>query len=140
MVSPELLCGISPVHTDPIPVDGDILDMALARAKEHARFVECGVISQYNTSKPQGPRNFANVVSMRIRMQGFIITDHKASWPKGRQELSKWIAEGKMKKSETIVKGGLEAAEGALIRLYKGVNQGKLMVEVKDENVTPSKL
>ncbi|KAK0384520.1 hypothetical protein NLU13_8606 [Sarocladium strictum] len=121
-------------------VGGDILDMALARAKEHARFVECGVISQYNTSNPQGPKYFSNVVAMRIRMQGFIITDHTASWPKGRQELSKWIAEGKMKKSETIIKGGLEAAEGALIGLYNGVNQGKLMVEIKDESKTPAKL
>ena len=114
--------------------------MALARAKEHARFVECGVISQYNTSNPQGPKYFSNVVSMRIRMQGFIVTDHVASWPQARKELSQWIAEGKMKKSETIIKGGLEAAEGALIGLYKGVNQGKLMVEVKDERKTPSKL
>lgn len=114
--------------------------MALARAKEHARFVECGVISQYNSSKPQGPRNFANVVSMRIRMEGFIVMDHVKHWPQARKELAQWIAEGKMKKSETIVKGGLEKAEEALIGLYNGVNQGKLMVEIKNHEETPSKL
>lgn len=114
--------------------------MALARAKEHATFVECGVISQYNTARPQGIRNFGNVVSMRINMRGFIIFDHKDSWPQARRELSQWIAEGKMKKTETIVKGGLKAAEEALVGLYNGVNQGKLMVEIKSQDETPSKL
>lgn len=37
-------------------VGGDILDACLARAKEHARFVICGGISQYNSSTPQGPK------------------------------------------------------------------------------------
>lgn len=36
-------------------VGGEILDMALARAKPFARFVMCGAISEYNKSKPQGP-------------------------------------------------------------------------------------
>lgn len=39
-----------------IPVGGEILDMALSRAKPHARFVMCGAISEYNKGKPQGPK------------------------------------------------------------------------------------
>jgi NADPH-dependent curcumin reductase CurA len=45
-----------------VVVGGDILDMALARAKPHARFVMCGAISQYNNSKPQGPKVSGNVL------------------------------------------------------------------------------
>ncbi|WDK13136.1 zinc-binding dehydrogenase [Colletotrichum graminicola] len=37
-------------------VGGEILDMALARAKEFSRFVMCGGISQYNSATPQGPK------------------------------------------------------------------------------------
>lgn len=35
-------------------VGGEILDLALSRAKPHARFVICGAISDYNNKKPSG--------------------------------------------------------------------------------------
>lgn len=37
-------------------VGGDILELALSRAKAHARFVMCGAISQYNSATPVGPK------------------------------------------------------------------------------------
>lgn len=114
--------------------------MALGRAKENSRFVMCGIISQYNTDKPKGPTNLMNVITMRIRMQGFIVTDHAKSFPEGRKELSQWLAEGKLKKNEHIIKGGLEAAQQGLVDLYKGINTGKLIVEVKNPDESPSKL
>ncbi|KAF5715766.1 hypothetical protein FMUND_6683 [Fusarium mundagurra] len=121
-------------------VGGDILDMCLMRAKEHARFIECGLVSQYNAAKPQGPRAFSQIVTMRIRMQGFIVLDHVKDFPAARAELAQWIAEGKLKKTETVVRGGLKVAEQALVDLYKGINTGKLIVEIKNHNETPSKL
>jgi NADPH-dependent curcumin reductase CurA len=45
--------GLIDVYFD--NVGGEILDMALARAKPFARFVMCGAISEYNNKKPQGP-------------------------------------------------------------------------------------
>ena len=112
-------------------VGGEILDMCLSRAKEHARFVMCGGISQYNTSTPQGPRNISKVITMRIRMQGFIVLDHVSRAAEARKEMAAWIKEGKLKKTETIIRGGLEQAEQALVDLFKGKNLGKLLVEVK---------
>lgn len=109
-------------------VGGDILDMALSRAKPHARFVMCGGISQYNTSEPQGPKNYLMIVSMRIRMQGFVVFDYEKRYPEARKELAQWLAEGKIKRQETIVKGGLRNAEQALIDLYKGMNTGELAI------------
>ncbi len=114
-------------------VGGEILDLALARAKPHSRFVLCGAISQYNSTEPKGPKNYLMVISMRIRMEGFIVFDYKDRYPAARQELSEWLAEGKIQRKETIVKGGLEVAERALLGLYKGTNTGKLLVEVKSE-------
>ncbi|KAG6009688.1 hypothetical protein E4U43_008687 [Claviceps pusilla] len=121
-------------------VGGDILDMCLARAKEHSRFVMCGGISQYNTSNPVGPKNISKVITMRIKMQGFIVFDHKEHIPAIRKELSQWLAEGKMKKTETVVKGGLAAAQQALVDLYRGTNQGKLLVEVQNPAEAAPKL
>ncbi|KIW68614.1 hypothetical protein PV04_04549 [Phialophora macrospora] len=112
-------------------VGGEILDMALSRAKPHARFVMCGGISQYNSSKPQGPKNYLMIVSMRIRMEGFIVFDFAKEYPRALKDLAQWLSEGKIKRKETIVKGGLDQAENALRDLYKGVNTGKLLVEVK---------
>ncbi|KAL6251806.1 hypothetical protein RBB50_002016 [Rhinocladiella similis] len=112
-------------------VGGEVLDMALGRAKPHARFVMCGGISQYNTSNPQGPKNYLMIITMRIRMEGFIVFDYEKEYPRALQDLSQWLSEGKIKRKETVVKGGLVKAEEALRDLYNGINTGKLMVEVK---------
>lgn len=112
-------------------VGGEILDMALHRAKEHSRFVMCGQMSQYNSKTPRGPTNILRVITMRIRMEGFIVLDHVEDFARARKELAQWLAEGKLKKAEHILAGGLEVAEQSLVELYKGVNRGKLIVEVK---------
>lgn len=115
-------------------VGGEILDLALSRAKPHARFVICGAISQYNAKEAKGPKNYTMIIAMRIRMEGFIVFDYAERYSEARQELGQWLAEGKIQRKETIVKGGLGAAEEALLGLYKGTNTGKMLVEVKPES------
>lgn len=114
-------------------VGGEILDLALARAKTHARFVMCGGISQYNKGSGEviGPKNYLNIIAQRIRMEGFLVLDSVEQWPQMRRDLAQWLAEGKIKSMETVVKGGLEAAEKALAGLFEGKNTGKMMIEVK---------
>jgi NADPH-dependent curcumin reductase CurA len=119
-------------------VGGEILDMALARAKPFARFVICGGISQYNTKEAKGPKNYLMIISMRIRMQGFIVFDYAKKYDEARRELTKWLAEGKIKRQETIIKGGIEKMPEALRALYDGVNTGafllKLCYDVVDDH------
>jgi NADPH-dependent curcumin reductase CurA len=109
-------------------VGGEILDMALARAKPFARFVMCGGISQYNASGAdvQGPKNYLMIVSMRIRMQGFIVFDYEKRYDEARRELTRWLGEGKIKRQETVVKGGIGRMSEALGMLYEGGNTGEL--------------
>lgn len=121
-------------------VGGEILDLALRQAKEFSRFVMCGAISQYNTSKPVGPRYITRIIQMRIKMQGFIVFDHKDKYAEARRELAQLLEEGKLKTSIHLLKGGLKVAEQGLVDLYKGLNTGKLMVELKDPKETPAKL
>lgn len=59
-------------------------------------------------------------------MQGFVVLDYTTQYPSARAELSQWLSEGKIKRKETIVKGGLRQAEQALCDLYRGINTGEL--------------
>ncbi|MCJ1476721.1 hypothetical protein MMC13_005389 [Lambiella insularis] len=117
-------------------VGGEVLDLALSRAKAHSRFVICGAISQYNADadKREGPKNYTMIIAMRIRMEGFVVLDYEKRYPEARKELAGWLKEGKIQRKETVLKGGLQAAEQGLIDLFKGVNTGKLLVEVKAED------
>ncbi len=92
-------------------------------------------------------------------MEGFIVLDHADEYGSMLKELAQWLSEGKIKRTETIVKGGLKQAEEALAGLFKGQNTGtwhmfyltvvdvlrltgttgKLLVEVKNPE-EPSKL
>lgn len=63
-------------------------------------------------------------------MKGFIVFDYAKKYPAALQELASWLAQGKLKRKEHIVSGGLEAAPQALVDLYAGANTGKMMVEV----------
>ena len=60
-------------------------------------------------------------------MQGFIVFDYASRFPEARKEITQWLAEGKLQRKETIIKGGLGAAEHALLDLYKGINTGMLL-------------
>jgi len=64
-------------------------------------------------------------------MEGFIVFDYAKEYPRALNDLAQWLSEGKIKRKETIVKGGLQQAENALRDLYNGMNTGKLLVEVK---------
>ena len=77
---------------------------------------------------------------MRIKLQGFIVIDHMDKFPQARKELAELAASGKLKATETIVPGGLKVAEETLVALYSGINQGKLIVELKNPKESPSKL
>jgi NADPH-dependent curcumin reductase CurA len=70
------------------------------------------------------------IIAMRIKMQGFIVFDYAKQFPAARKEITQWLAEGKLQRKETIIKGGLPAAEQALLALYKGVNTGKFCIDV----------
>jgi NADPH-dependent curcumin reductase CurA len=63
-------------------------------------------------------------------MKGFIVFDFAKQYPIALRELASWLSQGKLKRKEHIVSGGLEAAPAALVDLYGGVNTGKMMVEV----------
>ena len=111
-------------------VGGDHLEAALEAAKPFARFAMCGMISQYNaTEPPKGPSNIMYVVGKRLRLEGFIVSDHFAMLPEFLKDMSGWIGSGKLKWRETIDEG-VDAAPGAFLKLFKGENIGKMLVKL----------
>ncbi len=116
-------------------VGGDQLEAALDAAANHARFVECGMISQYNEQDAHGIRNLMLIVGKRLKLQGFIILD-KAQDQSFNQEfyskVPKWIASGELKVKEDVTKG-LEKAAEALIGIFQGKNFGKAVVQIADD-------
>ncbi len=67
-------------------------------------------------------------------MEGFIVSRWAAEWPTGLQEMGQWIKEGKIKYSETIENGGIEATPKAFINMLSGGNTGKQLVRLWSES------
>ncbi len=113
-------------------VGGQILDLVLARLALRARVVLCGAISQYDDMEnARGPANYLNLISRRGRMEGFIILDYGPRFMEGAMVLGGLLAEGKLKHKTTVI-DGLARAPEALMRLFSGDHDGKMLVKVSD--------
>jgi NADPH-dependent curcumin reductase CurA len=110
-------------------VGGEILDSALRRMNAFSRIAVCGLISQYCVTQPYGVKNFASILTNRIKVQGFIVSDRMELWAQALPELIGWVASGKIKYRETVAQG-LENAPKAFIGLLKGENFGKQLVKL----------
>ena len=112
-------------------VGGDILDAALARLARGARIVICGAISQYNaTGAVQGPKNYLSLLVNRARMEGMVVFDYAARYGEAVAEMSAYLKDGRMKSREDVVRGGVAAFPGTLLKLFSGENFGKLVLDV----------
>lgn len=112
-------------------VGGEALDAGLAAVAHGARIVVCGGISGY-TSAPKGPRNYLNLILRRARMEGFIVLDYAAEFPKAIKRLSSWVRKGQIQYELDIV-DGFEKTPEALGGLFTGDNRGKRLVRVSDD-------
>lgn len=109
-------------------VGGEVLDTVLARMNGFGRIAVCGLISGYNGA-PTPINNFRAILVSRLKVQGFIVSEHMELWPQALQELGMLVATGKMKYRETIAQG-IEAAPEAFVGLLKGRNFGKQLVKL----------
>jgi NADPH-dependent curcumin reductase CurA len=113
-------------------VGGEILDAVLTRINRKARIVICGAISQYNaTAKPVGPANYLSLLVNRARMEGIVVFDNADRYPVAIAELAGYLKDGRMKSREDVVEG-LETFPEALLKLFRGENFGKLVLQVAE--------
>tara|TARA_R110002049_G_scaffold2801_4_gene22712 strand:- start:1320 stop:2315 length:996 start_codon:yes stop_codon:yes gene_type:complete len=111
-------------------VGGDISDNVHANINRFGRIIVCGAISAYNEiSVPIGPRVEHFLIRKSVLMQGFIIGNYAEKFPEGIKQLSKWLQEGKLSYTETIVEG-FDTIPQAFIDLFEGKNTGKMIVKI----------
>ncbi|KIM41186.1 hypothetical protein M413DRAFT_72497 [Hebeloma cylindrosporum] len=113
-------------------VGGETLDAALDAASLGARFIECGMISGYNTGGAP-VKNLANVIGKSISMHGFIVSrleeKHSAAF---FAEIPPKVASGEIKYREDKY-NGLETVGDVLLAVQKGTNKAKAVIHVADE-------
>ncbi len=111
-------------------VGGEHLEAALNLMNDHGRIAVCGFIDQYNATSPQpGPANLFNIIIKKLKLQGFIVSDHWDDYPEFVSQMVTWIKEGKVSWQETVL-NGIEKAPEAFIGLFEGKNTGKMLVKL----------
>jgi NADPH-dependent curcumin reductase CurA len=111
-------------------VGGEHLEAAIGALRTYGRVVACGSVSRYNDAEPTpGPRNMFMVVTKRLRLQGFIISDHFDRFGEFARQAADWVREGRLQYRETVVEG-IENAPKAFLGLLRGENIGKMLVKV----------
>ncbi|KAF7551221.1 hypothetical protein G7Z17_g5174 [Cylindrodendrum hubeiense] len=114
-------------------VGGRMLELAIANIKEFGRIIINGDTSGYNTSTPYGIKSLFPIAPKAATIQGLNIFMHLKDAAAARVELVQWLQDGTLRRTQTVIKGGLEAAPQGLVDLFAGKNTGKMLVEIKGE-------
>ncbi len=109
-------------------VGGYLLDAVLLRTNAFARIAVCGMIAGYD-GQPLPLQNPALILINRLKVQGFIVSEHMDLWPQALQELGSLVAQGRLRPRESIALG-IESAPEAFLGLLKGRNFGKQLVKL----------
>ena len=111
-------------------VGGAISDSVIANLNTYGRVPVCGTIANYNDTTEQfSPSLLPQVVYKFLTIQGFLIADFVMRFPEALAQLATWLKEGKLNYSETIIEG-FEHLPDAFIGLFKGQNEGKMIVKI----------
>ena len=109
-------------------VGGTILDAVMLRMNAFGRIAMCGMISGYN-GEPIPMANPSLILVSRLKVQGFIVSEHMALWPQALQELGQGVAGGSIRYRESIA-DGIASAPEAFLGLLEGRNFGKQLVKL----------
>jgi len=111
-------------------VGGPISDAVLFNINQFARFVICGAISVYNnTELPKSVSVQPFLIKNSALMQGFIVFNYVEKYSEAIKQLSKWLADGKLTYTETIVEG-FDNIPQTFIDLFEGKNNGKMLIKI----------
>ena len=109
-------------------VGGWIMDAVMLRMNAFSRVALCGMIAGYDGA-PLPMANPAQILINRMKIEGFIVSEHMEVWPDALKELGTLVGTGKLRPRETIAQG-IAAAPEAFLGLLKGKNFGKQLVKL----------
>jgi len=107
---------------------GMILDAAMQQMNPFGRIAICGMIAGYN-GVPVPLAHPELILTSRLRLQGFIVSEQASIWPRALGELATGVASGSLKYRETVAIG-LPGAPSAFLGLLQGRNFGKQLVKL----------
>ena len=111
-------------------VGGPISDAVLFNINQFARLIICGAISVYNSTElPKSISVQPFLIKNSALMQGFIVFNYAEKYPAAIEQLSIWLAEGKLTYTETITEG-FDTIPQAFLDLFEGKNNGKMLIKI----------
>ncbi|KAJ6477285.1 alcohol dehydrogenase [Mycena vulgaris] len=132
----EVLAREGPIDVYWDNVGGDVLDAALEHAAIYARFLECGMISGYNTGY-QGIKyalqNLHQTFAQSLTISGIMVLRLQTRYDAEFYDMiPRALASGEIKYREDV-SHGLETVGETILRVQKGRNTGKAVVIVAQE-------
>ncbi|MFI9809699.1 NADP-dependent oxidoreductase [Streptomyces sp. NPDC052301] len=126
----DLLAAAAPGGIDVFVdnVGGGHLGAAIGALRERGRVARVGTISQYNT--PDAPPvvfDHADVVEKRLRIEGFLVSDHRDAQEELYDFAVPHLRSGALVADETVV-DGFERIVEAFLLMLRGGNTGKILV------------
>jgi NADPH-dependent curcumin reductase CurA len=109
-------------------VGGMVLDAVLLNMNAFGRIALCGMIAGYD-GQPVPMAYPQLLLTNRLRLEGFIVSEHMEVWPDALKELGMLVGSGKFRPRETVAQG-LASAPEAFLGLLKGKNFGKQVVKL----------
>jgi NADPH-dependent curcumin reductase CurA len=113
-------------------VGGAVQRAVFPLLNDFGRMIMCGMIAEYNDTEPRPGPSLVAAVRKRLRIQGFIVSDHAGLRPEYLTLAAPLVKSGALKYREDIV-DGIDNAPGAFIGLLQGRNFGKLIVKLGDD-------
>ena len=109
-------------------VGGKVLDAVMLRLNAFGRIALCGMIAGYD-GQPIPMAYPQLILTNRLRIEGFIVSEHMEVWQQALGELAELVGSGRLRPRESIAQG-LEAAPEAFLGMLKGRNFGKQLVRL----------
>ncbi len=110
---------------------GEIADAVLRQMAAFGRVIQCGTMSIASwVPNPSGPRNEREVLTRRLRIEGFVIFDHMERYDATASTLAAMRAGGRLQYAEDI-EDDIAAAPRALVDVYAGRNLGKKLIRLR---------
>ncbi|MFM2274214.1 MAG: hypothetical protein RL211_86 [Pseudomonadota bacterium] len=109
-------------------VGGMVLDAVMPSMNAHGRIAVCGMIAGYD-GVPVSMTHPTLILIKRLKVQGFIVSEHLNIWSQALKELGALVAIGKLRPRESVTQG-IESAPEAFLGLLKGKNFGKQLVKL----------
>ena len=112
-------------------VGGEISDLVIRQMALFGRVIQCGTMSIASwVPNPTGPRNDREILTRRLRIEGFVIFDHLKRLDETAAKLAAMRADGSLRYQEDI-SDRIEDAPQALVDVYSGANHGKKLIRLR---------